>query len=491
MHYARKPASALLSLAILAALLTSPAPAFSQQPERVWGTRPLLSYFALTASLEGLLRRGAGLDAAQFEIVEQAAYRESASLDELLHESQAALAGAAPLWWKRLLIARMGYNRRVEAILAASNAALRQSLDAGTYQRLVTWIEARWQVERQLHASQPALAAGSNPRTYQVFATRYDSRGAYTVALPDKCVKFTNGGNRICESDGYVVGVKYQVFITYQKSVGVLVSESGPWNVDDAYWAKWNDPTPRRMFGDVGLGIPEAQAAFFNGYNGGKDQFGRKVTGPYGIDLARQVSVDIGLQPGKNDWVTVTFQWTAGWDNAAGTGGTPLPVGTGAAGATAQAIVPVEVAAPQPDGSIIHTVLSGQTLWDIASAYQITLRTLYTQNNLTEKSVIWPGDKLLIRPAGPTPTGDLLSATSEPSSTPQPTGDATGTSLAMFDLGTQSVQTVAAQIYIQQTQAAQPQTAAPAGASPNFWLVASLIILVLGIVLFLVGRMLR
>ncbi len=92
--------------------------------------------------------------------------------------------------------------------------------------------------------------------------------------------------------------------------------ESGPWNVDDNYWSTSRDPQPRRMFADLPAGMPEAQAAFFDGYNGGVDQYGRTVTAPFGIDLGRQVSIDIGLQPGNNDWINITFAWTEGWDKA-------------------------------------------------------------------------------------------------------------------------------------------------------------------------------
>ncbi|MBT9260247.1 MAG: hypothetical protein KM310_10950 [Clostridiales bacterium] len=49
------------------------------------------------------------------------------------------------------------------------------------------------------------------------------------------------------------------------------------------------------MFKDLPLGKPEAQAAFYEGYNGGEDQFGRKVTNPAGIDLTPYVASQLGL----------------------------------------------------------------------------------------------------------------------------------------------------------------------------------------------------
>ncbi len=87
--------------------------------------------------------------------------------------------------------------------------------------------------------------------------------GAYTVALPDQCLKLANGGLHTCDDDGYQAGAGYAVALRYKKSAGVGVGEAGPWNIDDNYWATTADPQPRRMFADLPLGMPEAQAAVF------------------------------------------------------------------------------------------------------------------------------------------------------------------------------------------------------------------------------------
>lgn len=86
-------------------------------------------------------------------------------------------------------------------------------------------------------------------------------------------------------------------------------------------------------------------------------------------------------------------------------------------------IQPVTTAEPNPDGSIIHVVQPGQTLWAIAEAYDIALADLLAQNDLTEDSAIYPDQELLIVPANAeeetkttTPT-----ATEEPTPTPSPT----------------------------------------------------------------------
>ncbi|GEL16377.1 hypothetical protein PA7_02140 [Pseudonocardia asaccharolytica DSM 44247 = NBRC 16224] len=84
------------------------------------------------------------------------------------------------------------------------------------------------------------------------------------------------------------------------------VWDVGPWNTRDDYW---NPGTVRQNWADLPQGLPEAQAAYRNGYNGGKDQFGRKVVNPAGIDLADGLFWDaLGLR--DNAWVTVDYLWT-------------------------------------------------------------------------------------------------------------------------------------------------------------------------------------
>ncbi len=69
---------------------------------------------------------------------------------------------------------------------------------------------------------------------------------------------------------------------------------------------------------------------------------------------------------------------------------------------------------PQPDGSIVHIVEEGQTLWTIAAVYGIDLAELLSLNGMTEDSFVHPGDRVIVR-AGPTAT-----ATVAPTATPSP-----------------------------------------------------------------------
>ena len=273
----------------------------------------------LTQSLAGEIERQGVLSPPQMWLARQVALLQDAELRRLQAESlPVVLDPALTLEQKRQRIRDMGYNRRVAEISAASQQLLALLLPAGDTARFTAWAESRWRLERQLHglASLPPASALPAARSYKIFATRYDLGDRYAVALPDKCLKFSNAGNRLCAEDGYQINQGYFVYLSYDGETAAEVWESGPWNVDDNYWSTSRDPQPRRMFADLPAGMPEAQAAFFDGYNGGVDQYGRTVTAPFGIDLGRQVSIDIGLQPGNNDWINITFAWTEGRDKA-------------------------------------------------------------------------------------------------------------------------------------------------------------------------------
>ncbi len=84
------------------------------------------------------------------------------------------------------------------------------------------------------------------------------------------------------------------------------VWDVGPWNTTDDYW---NDSALRQSWRDLVQGLPQAQAAFQTGYNGGLDQFGRRVANPAGIDLADGTFWD-GLGLLDNAWVNVSYLWT-------------------------------------------------------------------------------------------------------------------------------------------------------------------------------------
>lgn len=90
-------------------------------------------------------------------------------------------------------------------------------------------------------------------------------------------------------------------------------------------------------------------------------------------------------------------------------------------------VAPVSINPPLEDGSIIHIVQPGETLWTIAAAYGVKIDVLRLQNNLKAETFIYPGDKLTIRPAV-TATTEPLTPTSTPK--PPPTNTLSPTDIA-------------------------------------------------------------
>jgi hypothetical protein len=157
-----------------------------------------------------------------------------------------------------------------------------------------------------LSAVPPAAQAKDQPAdgpTYSVFATREGLVGRRTanghrirardrfVALPHWDVLSSKGGN------------EFQVRVTYRgRSVVLPVWDVGPWNTHDDYWS------PKRRYDDLPVGQPMAHAAYHQRYNGGRDEFGRRIRHPNGIDIADGAFWDdLGMT--RSDVVQVTFLW--------------------------------------------------------------------------------------------------------------------------------------------------------------------------------------
>jgi LysM domain len=390
----------------------------------VWGAKPVLAHFLLDPARASRIGSDLGLTPEQLGAIVDIAVQENEEIHRLEATSQAVIGDPSrTLEQKADWVRASGYNQKIQSILRTNQQRLLVVLGAENYPRLVDWIEIHWaQVRSQNNhpygslKALASLAQKTYPRSFEVYATRYDAGDRKIVALPDKCLKFANGGALQC--DGYAYGQGYSVAISYEGTLVVaLVGESGPWNVDDNYWSKTSDPQPRRKFADLPLGIPEAQAAYFDGYNGGLDQFGRLVTSPVAIDISKALAAELGLGPGNNK-VTVSFMWTDGWD--ASTARQPSQEGQPTA-VTQPPYIAWETAAPAADGSIVHIVKSGQTLVGIATVYGIPLPELLALNNLNMESVIQPGDQILIKQADPTPIPVTSTATNRISiATPTP-----------------------------------------------------------------------
>ena len=163
------------------------------------------------------------------------------------------------------------------------------------------------------------------------------------------------------------------------------------------------------------------------GYGGGSTVFVSENIA-MGSDLSEAGAVDMwtGDEPHLNTMFGQYYRDVgAGVAESGGATYYTLVTGYVAGGFSANSTVPVAVQSaplrqppitvtPHADGSIVHIVAEGQTLWTIAAIYGLDLAQLLSLNGLTEESFVHPGDEVIVRVA-PTAT-----ATPAPSATPSP-----------------------------------------------------------------------
>lgn len=138
-------------------------------------------------------------------------------------------------------------------------------------------------------------------------------------------------------------------------------------------------------------------------------------------------SLGVGI---ADDGVTTYYTLEVRPGDAAPTPG-PADAGSTPALLTPIPILPLVTMTPLADGSILHLVGYGQTLWAIAIAYGVTVDQIRAWNNLPEGATdIYAGQKLLVRPLSlvtplaTAPAGEplemLVSPTPDRSPTPPP-----------------------------------------------------------------------
>jgi hypothetical protein len=153
----------------------------------------------------------------------------------------------------------------------------------------------------------PNAGYNADTNTFRVYAHREGLVGYTTanghviqpndffVALPCWCALSSTGGN------------EFQVRLTYKdKSIVVPVWDVGPWNTEDNYW----DAPEERRFAGLPRGVPAAEAAYFDGYNNGRDGSDREVRSPAGIDIGDGAFYALGLT--DSAWIDVSFLWLDG-----------------------------------------------------------------------------------------------------------------------------------------------------------------------------------
>jgi uncharacterized protein YkwD len=194
--------------------------------------------------------------------------------------------------------------------------------------------------------------------------------------------------------------------------------------------------------------------AYAAGYGGGQ-QFFLSEIGKYGLGETPQSAVNWWKQsPDHNPTMVASTYIETGCGVATDgngryyyicdmgyvVGGTYTPSGGSSTGQqpAAPVMIPVTKADPQPDGSIVHIIRTGQTLWTLAAVYEVPLQQILDLNHYSESQIIHPGDEVMVAgpgsavPPTPTPTETEPSPTAtstqeaEPTHTPRPTSEVGG-----------------------------------------------------------------
>ena len=257
--------------------------------------RPALSLVLSDGQNLEAFRAEFGLGGGAIEEVQAAIGRENEALAAAYAESEQIVQANEGLPPEEIeaKIAASGYHEKVRAAIAETKATIENLLPEDRRLDLGPWVDARITQEGQESSELAVVPSGNGSGvSCRVFATQYNGFTRSEVALPHKSLKVKGG---------YSVRIQRGNHATKAR-----VKEVGPWNIRDNYWQGHKN---RDMWGNLPRCTPEAQAAYFDNYNRGRDQYGRKVLNPAGIDLTPRVASRLGLKRYENAWVRVRFPW--------------------------------------------------------------------------------------------------------------------------------------------------------------------------------------
>jgi hypothetical protein len=241
--------------------------------------KPVLSYILSDQRNVEEFQKEFGLSDEQVQEVLAVVQREDAILSKEYDESEQIVDSSEGASEDELKgeIADSDFDERVKQAVAQTKSDVENLLPDDRADDLEPWVNEQWRGETAKYSAQsePSYQVSSRGYSCGVWATYYNGRTNYEVALPHKRLKLHGG---------------FRVRIT---AVGkgtrtrAPVKEVGPWNIRDNYWQGRRD---RDMWKDLPRCVPEAEAAFYDNYHRGKDQFGREVLNPAGFDMTIRVA---------------------------------------------------------------------------------------------------------------------------------------------------------------------------------------------------------
>jgi hypothetical protein len=257
--------------------------------------KPVISYLLSDPQNVAEFKQRFALSGKELGVVLDAIREENEILSREYAESQLVVESgeALPTAGVQERIAASDYDESVRQAVARTKATIEAMLPEHLRPQLQVWVDAEWQEEVQEYnaGSTATLQAASGGKDFRVFATQYRGYTRYEAALPHRKLKF-RGGYRVRIRNG-------------GHRIRVPIKEVGPWNIHDNYWDRRRD-----MWKNLPRGLPEAEAAYYNNYNRGRDEFGRKVLNPAGVDLTPRAARKLGLRKYQNAWVSLSLPRT-------------------------------------------------------------------------------------------------------------------------------------------------------------------------------------
>jgi hypothetical protein len=243
-------------------------------------------------------QREFGLDDAALDKALVAVREENEKLAVEYAESEKIVASNRSLSDEKVAnkIAASDYDESVEDTIAETKDSVEALLPEGDQPELKAWVDEQWRAEAASPSNEGSArlveTKAGRKLVCKVFATQYKGHTRFEAALPHRGLKF---------GDRPEVPIKRG-----KRTIRPRVKEVGPWNTYDNYWRTGKE---RTMWKDLPKCIPEARAAYYNDYNNGRDEFGRKVLNPAGVDLTPRAAKRLGLDRYQNAWVYVKFPW--------------------------------------------------------------------------------------------------------------------------------------------------------------------------------------